>query len=159
YATGLEISAYAALPGPLEVAIAAAYDGKDRGERVWRGGGLLPDAQIGVAVILPGETVEALDRGPRTAEIEEPVSVEVGDDDDDEAEVLQSVEVRVGPPRILAVDDDADILRLLDRTLRSAGYVVDLARDGRDAEEKLKKGRYDLVLLDAMLPHVHGFEI
>jgi DNA-binding response OmpR family regulator len=73
--------------------------------------------------------------------------------------VLQSVEVRVGPPRILAVDDDPDILRLLDRALRSAGYVVELARDGREAEEKLQKGRYDLVLLDAMLPHVHGFEI
>src|SRR5207249_9955878 len=68
-------------------------------------------------------------------------------------------EIRVGPPRILVVDDDADILRLVDRSLRSAGYVVELARDGREAEEKLQKGRYDLVLLDAMLPHVHGFEI
>jgi DNA-binding response OmpR family regulator len=158
FATGMEISAYAALPGPLEVAIAAAYDGKDRGERVWRGSGLLPDAQIGVAVILPGEFVGALDRGPRTEEIEEPEAVLVGDDEEDE-EVLQSVEVRVGPARILAVDDDAEILRLLDRTLRSAGYAVELARDGREAEEKLQKGRYDLVLLDAMLPHVHGFEI
>jgi DNA-binding response OmpR family regulator len=158
FATGMEISAYAALPGPLEVAIAAAYDGKDRGEKVWRGGGLLPDAVLGVAVILPGESVEALDRGPSTAEIEEPLALEVGDDDED-VEVLQSVEVRVGPPRILAVDDDPDILRLVDRTLRSAGYVVELARDGREAEEKLEKGRYDLVLLDAMLPHVHGFEI
>jgi DNA-binding response OmpR family regulator len=159
FATGMEISAYAALPGPLEVAIAAAYDGKDRGDRFWRGEGLLPDAEVGAAVILPGETAEALDRGPRTAEIEEPVAVEVGGDDDDEEEVLEAVEVRVGPPRILAVDDDKDILRLMDRTLRSAGYVVDLAHDGREAEEKIQKGRYDLVLLDAMLPHVHGFEI
>ena len=37
--------------------------------------------------------------------------------------------------------------------------MVELARDGREAEAKLKTGRYDLVLLDAMLPHVHGFEI
>jgi DNA-binding response OmpR family regulator len=36
---------------------------------------------------------------------------------------------------------------------------VELARDGREAEEKLQKGRYDLVLLDAMLPQVHGFEL
>jgi DNA-binding response OmpR family regulator len=84
--------------------------------------------------------------------------VEVGGDEDEE-EVLHSVEVRAGPPRILAVDDDPDILRLLDRTLRTAGYVVELARDGREAEEKIHKGRYDLVLLDAMLPYVHGFEI
>src|SRR5207249_8083448 len=142
FATGMEISAYAALPGPLEVAIAAAYDGKDRGEPLWRGEGLLPDAQVGVAVILPGEAVAAFDRGPRTEEIDEPVAMEIGDDDVEE-EVLQSVEIRVGPPRILVVDDDADILRLVDRSLRSAGYVVELARDGREAEEKLQKGRYD----------------
>src|SRR5256885_15578925 len=48
---------------------------------------------------------------------------------------------------------------MLDRTLKSAGYVVDLARDGREAEQKLSSERYDLVVLDAMLPHVHGFEI
>jgi DNA-binding response OmpR family regulator len=48
---------------------------------------------------------------------------------------------------------------MLDRTLKSAGYIVDLARDGREAEQKLKSEKYDLVVLDAMLPHVHGFEI
>ena len=69
------------------------------------------------------------------------------------------MQVRVGPARVLVVDDDGDILRLLDKTLRAAGHQVELARDGREAESKLKTGRYDLVLLDAMLPHVHGFEI
>ena len=77
----------------------------------------------------------------------------------EDEEVLDAVEVRAGPPRILAVDDDFDILRMLDRTLKSAGYVVELARDGREAEEKLNSEKYDLILLDAMLPHVHGFEI
>ncbi len=168
FITGLEVSPYAALPGVLEQAIAAAYDAKDRGERFWRGPGLLPDAEATVAVILPGNRPGVLTR-PRTEEIYDDtreleemrgddVSLEVGDDEDD-VEVLSSIEVRVGPAHILVVDDDNDILRLLDKTLRAAGHEVELARDGREAETKLKTTRYDLVLLDAMLPFVHGFEI
>jgi DNA-binding response OmpR family regulator len=168
FITGLEVSPYAALPGVLEQAIAAAYDAKDRGERFWRGPGLLPDAEATVAVILPGNRPGVLTR-PRTEEIYDDtreleemrgddVSLEVGDDEDD-VEVLSSIEVRVGPAHILVVDDDNDILRLLDKTLRAAGHEVELARDGREAESKLKTTRYDLVLLDAMLPFVHGFEI
>ena len=169
FITGQEVSPYAALPGVLEQAIAAAYDAKERGERFWRGPGLQPDAEASVAVILPGNKPGTLTR-PRTEEIfdatqeleelRDNVAVEIGDQEDDkDAEVLGSVNVRVGPAHILVVDDDGDILRLLDKTLRAAGHEVHLARDGREAEAKLKTGRYDLVLLDAMLPHVHGFEI
>lgn len=169
FITGQEVSPYAALPGVLEQAIAAAYDAKDRGERFWRGPGLQPDAEASVAVILPGNKPGSLTR-PRTEEIfdstqeleelREDVPFEIGHSEGDEdAEVVGSVQIRVGPAHILVVDDDGDILRLLDKTLRAAGHQVDLARDGREAEAKLKTGRYDLVLLDAMLPHVHGFEI
>ncbi len=170
FITGQEVSPYAALPGALEGAIAAAYDAKDRGERFWRGPGMQPDAQVGVAVILPGNKPGTLTR-PRTEELfgatremeelrGDDLAFEVGHDaDDEDVEVLGSLEVRVGPALILVVDDDNDILRLLDKTLRAAGHRVELARDGREAEAKLKTGRYDLLLLDAMLPHVHGFEI
>jgi DNA-binding response OmpR family regulator len=168
FITGLEVSPYAALPGVLEQAIAAVLGIVGRGERFWRGPGLLPDAEATVAVILPGNRPGVLTR-PRTEEIYDDtreleemrgddVSLEVGDDEDD-VEVLSSIEVRVGPAHILVVDDDNDILRLLDKTLRAAGHEVELARDGREAETKLKTTRYDLVLLDAMLPFVHGFEI
>ncbi|HZX94575.1 MAG TPA: response regulator [Myxococcales bacterium] len=169
FITGQEVSPYAALPGPLERAIAAAYDTKERGERYWRGPGLLADADAGVAVVLPGNkpgtlahpgTDEVL---AATQELEElrgdEFAVEVGDDEEGEVEVLHAVQMRTGPARILVVDDDPDILRLLEKALVSAGYQVTQARDGREAEEKLKTSRYDLVLLDAMLPHVHGFEI
>src|SRR4051812_22800398 len=97
FATGLEISAYAALPGPLENAIAAAYDAKDRGDPVWRGEGLLPDSKPGAAVVLKPAGKPA---------VIEDVVVEIGGDDA-EAEILESVEVRTGPARILVVDDDA----------------------------------------------------
>ncbi|HEY6912099.1 MAG TPA: response regulator [Myxococcales bacterium] len=160
FITGKEVSAYAALPGALERAIAAAYDAKDRGEARWRGPGLQPDTEAGVTVVLPGNKPGTLSGPPPPpADLEDDFDVEIDEDEKDEAEVLHAVQVRTGPARLLVVDDDADILRLLERTLRAAGYVVDLARDGLAAEQKIKTTRYDLVLLDAMLPHVHGFEI
>ena len=164
FITGKEVSSYAALPVPLQHAISAAYEAKERGERFWRGAELPSDASPGVSVILPDEQEASLPEAATEEEIIEvererdEISVEVGDAEHD-VEVLGAVEVRVGPAQILAVDDDPDILRLLDRTLRSAGHAVDLAKDGREAEQKLKGKRYDLVVLDAMLPQVHGFEI
>src|SRR5919201_1879696 len=170
FITGQEVSPYAALPGSLAQAIAAAYDAKDQGQPFWRGESVRAEAPATFAVILPeirrGAAAAvapdaALDSAEELEELEElregEVELEVGGDE--EEEILDAVEVRTGPARILAVDDDFDILRMLDRTLKSAGYVVDLARDGREAEQKLNTEKYDLILLDAMLPHVHGFEI
>jgi len=170
FITGQEVSPYAALPGPLTQAIAAAYDSKDQNEPFWRGESVRAEAPATFAVILPeirrgaagaappDAALESVEELEELEELREPeVELEVGNGDDEE--VLDAVEVRAGPPRILAVDDDFDILRMLDRTLKSAGYVVELARDGREAEEKLNSEKYDLILLDAMLPHVHGFEI
>jgi DNA-binding response OmpR family regulator len=169
FITGQEVSPYAAMPSSLEQVIAAAYDSKDRGHALWTGAALEPDAPAGFTVLLPqthpgsAETRrkdEAQEIDEQLEELREAeLEVEIGDDEEEVEVVGGSVEVRAGPPRILAVDDDFDILRMLDRTLKSAGYVVDLARDGREAEQKLKSERYDLVVLDAMLPHVHGFEI
>jgi CheY-like chemotaxis protein len=84
-------------------------------------------------------------------------SLEVGPEEDDGAEVVGSV--RVGPKQVLVVDDEPDILRLLERALKAAGFAVRTAADGAKAEEALAASSPDLVLLDAMLPHVHGFEI
>jgi DNA-binding response OmpR family regulator len=160
FITGKEVSPYAALPGALEQAIAAAYDARERGETRWRGPGLLPDTEAGVTVVLrdnkPGTLSGLPDANP---DDESDFEVEIDEDEEGAAEILHAVQVRTGPARILVVDDDPDILRLLHRTLKAAGYVVEQARDGLVAEQKLKTTRYDLVLLDAMLPHVHGFEI
>jgi DNA-binding response OmpR family regulator len=159
FITGQEVSSYAALPGPLQEAISEAYDAKDRGERVWQGKNARPGA--GMAVVMPAgaeEDDEVLDLDFDALEVVdvEHVELEIGSEEEED-EVLHSE--RMGPARVLAVDDDPDILKLLDRALKSAGYAVELARDGREAEEKLKASRYDLIVLDAMLPHVHGFEL
>jgi len=60
---------------------------------------------------------------------------------------------------ILVVDDDPDVARFLEACLRAAGYVVSLASNGEEALERALELRPDLVLLDVMMPKVHGFEV
>ena len=62
-------------------------------------------------------------------------------------------------PRILVVDDDANIRRLLRDDLEAAGYRVLEARDGREALELARQKRPDLLILDVLMPEVNGFEV
>jgi two-component system, OmpR family, KDP operon response regulator KdpE len=60
--------------------------------------------------------------------------------------------------RILVVDDDPQIRRVMRTTLTGEGYEVDDARSGEEALEKLRAGRYDLMLLDINMPETGGLE-
>jgi two-component system KDP operon response regulator KdpE len=60
--------------------------------------------------------------------------------------------------RILIVDDDAQIRRVVRTTLLAQGYDVGEARTGEEAIEKLNQQKADLVLLDINMPGVGGFE-
>ena len=60
---------------------------------------------------------------------------------------------------ILAVDDDDQILKLMEQILQARKYRVVTASAGREALAKVKETMPDLVVLDGMLPEVHGFEI
>ena len=60
---------------------------------------------------------------------------------------------------ILAVDDDEAILKLMEQLLQSRRYRVLTAKAGREALAKVRESMPDLVVLDGMLPEVHGFEI
>jgi len=60
--------------------------------------------------------------------------------------------------RILVVDDDPQIRRVLKVTLSGQGYEVDDARNGDAALEKLRESRFDLVLLDINMPGMGGLE-
>ena len=62
-------------------------------------------------------------------------------------------------PRILLVDDEQSVQKLLAFPLRKDGYDVVCARDGAEALERLSDDSYDLVVLDLMLPKVDGFEV
>jgi two-component system alkaline phosphatase synthesis response regulator PhoP len=61
--------------------------------------------------------------------------------------------------RILVVDDDKQIIRLLQAYLERAGYLVLTAADGETALHTIRRERPDLVLLDLMLPDRDGWQI
>jgi two-component system, OmpR family, KDP operon response regulator KdpE len=61
--------------------------------------------------------------------------------------------------RILVVDDDAQIRRVLRVTLTAARYEVDAAASGEEALEMMKDRQYHLVLLDLGMPGVDGLEL
>ena len=60
--------------------------------------------------------------------------------------------------RILLVDDEPQIRRVLRTTLTSEGYEVQDARDGEDALRALRQSRFDVVLLDMNMPGMGGME-
>lgn len=60
--------------------------------------------------------------------------------------------------RILIVDDDPLIREFVTATLSSVGYVVEGAQDGEKGLAALRKQRADLVLLDAAMPVLNGFD-
>jgi DNA-binding response OmpR family regulator len=61
--------------------------------------------------------------------------------------------------RILVVEDDASIRMGLEDTLRAKGYEVEVVGRGSEGADKATAGRYDLVILDVMLPDIDGFEV
>ncbi len=64
-----------------------------------------------------------------------------------------------GSARILLVDDEQSIQTLLSYPLRKDGYHVTSALDGSEALRRFEEGRFDLVILDLMLPQIGGVEV
>jgi DNA-binding response OmpR family regulator len=62
-------------------------------------------------------------------------------------------------PRILLVDDEQSVQKLLTYPLRKEGYDVVPALTGREALERFREGDFDLVVLDVMLPQMDGFDV
>lgn len=61
--------------------------------------------------------------------------------------------------KVLIVEDERPISNLLRLSLSKEGYACTCAFDGLSAADFLEEERYDLVLLDVMLPHLDGFEL
>ena len=61
--------------------------------------------------------------------------------------------------RVLVVDDEADIRFLIRKILEKENYLVDEAEDAGEAWEKINREKYDLILLDVMMPEVDGVEL
>ena len=67
--------------------------------------------------------------------------------------------MKPAPSKILVVDDDLRLRDLLSRYLTEQGFVVEAATDGADMDKRLGRGRYDLMVLDLMLPGEDGLAI
>jgi two-component system alkaline phosphatase synthesis response regulator PhoP len=61
--------------------------------------------------------------------------------------------------RILVVDDERAIVRLVEVNLLRQGYEVVAAYDGKEALEKVDSEHPDLIVLDVMMPYMDGFEV
>jgi signal transduction histidine kinase len=62
-------------------------------------------------------------------------------------------------PRILVVDDEAQVVQIFQELLQQRGYDVEVSSDGDDAIHRVTDGRFDLVLTDINLPGVDGLEV
>ncbi len=149
FVTGREVSPYVAIRGALLRAIGEAYEARARGEDLWRGTSSTSGAPY-LQAIVPGTEWDAHIEGELIPDAE--IVIEVDTDG------MPPPARRSGAPLVLVVDDEPEIRQLVERMLQSNGYSVELAVDGAEALEKADRLVPDLVLLDAMLPKVHGFD-
>jgi two-component system, OmpR family, response regulator len=63
------------------------------------------------------------------------------------------------PPRVLLVDDDPVIVRLLEVNFRLGGFEVDSANRGEEALEKARATKPDAIVLDVMMPGLDGYQV
>ncbi len=61
--------------------------------------------------------------------------------------------------KILIVDDEKQITRLLKIRMESFGYETDIAYDGEEGLAKVQQYKPDLIILDVMMPKMDGFEV
>ncbi len=147
FVTGREVSAYVACRGALLRAIGEAYEGRARGTPLWRGKSSASGSPHVEAVVPYAEEVVEAEPIP-----DEEIVIEV------EPAQAATPEREASLPLVLVVDDEPEIRQLVQRTLEAKGYAVQLAVDGQEALDRAEQLVPDLILLDAMLPKVHGFD-
>lgn len=150
-ASGRKVVVSLAVESVLVEAIAIAYDAKKDGERVLVG---TVERPAGVSTLSPLSIVRpstgpALPVGDALAAPTAP----------SEFRAPVATGNIAAKPVIFVVDDDDDIRLLLTRVLKTDGYDIVEARAGRQALEMLRTLRPALIVLDAMLPEVQGYDI
>lgn len=69
------------------------------------------------------------------------------------------VQISDTPIKILCVEDEEFISELYSRALEKEGYDVRIVKSGQDGLEEAKTGKYDIMLLDLMVPDILGVEV
>jgi CheY-like chemotaxis protein len=174
FVTGHRIYPYVALHAVLHEVIVEAYRLQERGEAYYVGPNAPPDYLARVqraSAAPPGHTrpPEPTPHGDGGVVVESSVAPLPDDStlDLDTGRIATGERASVppprrdpdAPPRILVVDDEDDIRRLLRRVLTQKGYEVLEASRGLEALDRVREHVPDVILLDATLPEVHGFDI
>jgi CheY-like chemotaxis protein len=175
FVTGRRIHPYVALHGALQEAIGEAYRLHDQGgeayyvapaappdavARVQRGSEAPPGYVQPVDPTPDGAGGVVVERAVRNLRSDPALELDTGS-------ILTGEDARPaprksrppGPPRILVVDDEDDIRKLLHRVLTQKGYEVLEASRGLEALQAVRDHVPEVILLDANLPEVHGFDI
>ena len=76
-----------------------------------------------------------------------------------EEDEIQLPEITGRPLKVLIVEDENQVARLIELELSYEGYQVDIAKAGKEALDKVEKFKPDLIILDWILPEVDGLEI
>lgn len=177
FVTGRRVFPYVALHDLLQEVIEESYRLLDAGEAHYIGSQVPADylASLGIATSAVDSTPPPT---PAGLVLDRPVPTPPALEDDElglnelenrardgEPFHSQVAPLPVAPkardtkPKILVVDDEDDIRKLLRRVLTQKGYVVVEASKGLEALQKVRDEQPDVILLDAMLPEVHGFDI
>ena len=184
FVTGKKVYPYVALQGELTRALESAYDLKNRGEDFYIGprcpedtlrrmGAMPPEQQEPsppeVNPSAPQEQAVVMDdatgRAAYTTDLSDADFPNTSEDlsvvtDLPDAPPSSSRPLpKEGARTILVVDDEVDIRKMLSRLLADRGYNVIEADRGLQALRLVKEKVPDIIILDAMLPEVHGFEI
>jgi DNA-binding response OmpR family regulator len=171
FVTGRKIFPYVALHGALQDVIEGAYGALSGGHAQYVG----PLAEEGEEAMLseirpsmlPGQDAALVTAPGSTGlddELSRPLMDGMGNGSIDDAFAGLGRAPRVPSeappkPKILVVDDSDDIRQLLSRVFRERDYEVYESSRGLDALQKVRDHVPDVMVLDAMLPEVHGFDI
>lgn len=182
FVTGKRVFPHVALHVQIAATVEAAYRAKEKGESLYRGkrfgqspaagGESEPGAApTGSGPILPnGAAAPAEDLGLQI-DVEIPIDAAGGMDVAQPAQAAPAVAPAPAAPaaprvtgesmkrKILVVDDEDDIRLLISRVLTEKGIEVITAGRGLEAIQKVQTENPDIIILDAMLPEVHGFDI
>ncbi len=167
FGTGCKVTAYGALDGPLKQSIDAYYRHSELGvDGMWSGDNVDP-----VRVVPPEGLIEIVRPTQRTATQLDNAVVSLATPIEDLADDWQDAPLntttywreqdghREPGQRVFVVDDEPDLRKMLSDYLQQKNFVVRVAADGREATQTLKRGLPDLIILDAMLPGIHGFDL
>jgi len=67
--------------------------------------------------------------------------------------------LRSGPERVLVIDDDLELCRLVTRFMTGEGFTIDCVTSGTDGVKRALSGDYSLVMLDVMMPDMNGYDV